>query len=287
MNNTLAVAIVNAAISRTGGNTITAFDDGSVEANLANANYEQIVEKALEAKPWRFARKTYAPALVTGCAFTGAISGTVLTVSAIASGGLVAGQAIAGSGVTGGTLLVSPGTLDANGLGTWNVNNSQSVGSEAMTATGTNPVPPLDSAYQFAYTLPADLLILRTLFLGGGTPGIGGAVIQDYEIDQYGDVLCNFDNSATPVYAVYTYRADESLWPADFTEAVTLEIMALYLRADDRYSQADDIKAEAAKVLALSALTHAQEEAPRDPRRFPLVAARFIGAVPPRIGLIR
>jgi len=189
-----AVAIVNAAISRTGGNTITGtdFTDGSVEANLALANYEQIVVTELESDPWRFARKT-----------------DVCTLE---------------------------------------------------------PDAPIDTSWDFAWTLPVDVLTLRTLFRNGQ--------VIDYEINESGEVLTHFDDD---VYAVYTYRAAESLWPSDFTEGVTRLLEALYLRLDDRFSEADMREESARQILKRAANTHAKEEAPSDPRTFPLVAVRRTG----------
>jgi hypothetical protein len=67
--------------------------------------------------------------------FTGSISGTTLTVTAVASGTLALGQPISGSGVASGTVLTALGT-GTGGTGTYTVNNSQTVASEAMTATG-------------------------------------------------------------------------------------------------------------------------------------------------------
>lgn len=66
-------------------------------------------------------------------AFTGSISTTTLTVSAVASGALAVGQSIVGAGVTAGTMITALGT-GTGGTGTYTVNNSQTVGSEAMTA---------------------------------------------------------------------------------------------------------------------------------------------------------
>ena len=66
--------------------------------------------------------------------FTGAISGTTLTVSTIANGQLAVGQSISGSGVTA-TTITAFGT-GSGGTGTYTVANSQTVSSEAMTGTG-------------------------------------------------------------------------------------------------------------------------------------------------------
>lgn len=67
--------------------------------------------------------------------FTGAISGTTLTVSA--GSGLVVGQLISGAGVTAGTYITALGTGNG-GAGTYTVSQSQTVASEAM--TGTNSI---------------------------------------------------------------------------------------------------------------------------------------------------
>lgn len=67
------------------------------------------------------------------CSFTGSISTTTLTVSAVASGSLAVGSLISGAGVTPGTYITALGTGKGN-TGTYTINNSQTVSSEAMTA---------------------------------------------------------------------------------------------------------------------------------------------------------
>jgi hypothetical protein len=64
-------------------------------------------------------------------AFTAAISGTTMTVSAVASGTLRLGMEITGTGVTAGTRITDFGT-GTGGTGTYIVNNSQTVASTAM-----------------------------------------------------------------------------------------------------------------------------------------------------------
>jgi len=69
---------------------------------------------------------------VTGDAsFTGTIASTTLTVSAIASGHIAIGSPITGAGVTAGTVVT--GLLTGyGGVGTYTVNNIQTIGSEPM-----------------------------------------------------------------------------------------------------------------------------------------------------------
>lgn len=63
---------------------------------------------------------------------TGAIATTVLTVSAVGSGTIALGDVVTGAGVTAGTYITSFGT-GTGGTGTYNVNNSQTIASEALT----------------------------------------------------------------------------------------------------------------------------------------------------------
>ncbi len=75
-----------------------------------------------------------AGAVISNAAYTGAISGTTLTVSAVASGTLVVGQEVTGSGVTAGTYITGLGT-GTGGTGTYTVSESQTVSSESMVGT--------------------------------------------------------------------------------------------------------------------------------------------------------
>jgi hypothetical protein len=64
--------------------------------------------------------------------FTAAITGTTMTVSAVASGTLRLGMEITGTGVTAGTRITNFGT-GSGGVGTYTVSASQTVTSRAMT----------------------------------------------------------------------------------------------------------------------------------------------------------
>lgn len=68
--------------------------------------------------------------------FTGSVSGTTLTVSAVASGALAVGQLIQDTlgNLTSGTTITALGT-GTGGIGTYTVSATQTVSSEAMTAT--------------------------------------------------------------------------------------------------------------------------------------------------------
>jgi len=68
-----------------------------------------------------------------GPSFTASISGTVMTVSAVASGTLAVGQTIFGAGVASDTTIVSLGT-GTGGVGTYNISAAHTIASEAMSS---------------------------------------------------------------------------------------------------------------------------------------------------------
>lgn len=67
--------------------------------------------------------------------FTGSISGTTLTVTAISNGSIQIGEVISGSGVTSGTKVTALGT-GTGGTGTYTVSPSQTVSSTTITQPG-------------------------------------------------------------------------------------------------------------------------------------------------------
>jgi len=69
--------------------------------------------------------------------FTASISGTTMTVSAVATGTVLVGATITGTGVTAGTRITAAGT-GTGGTGTYTVSDSQTVSS--TTITGSSPV---------------------------------------------------------------------------------------------------------------------------------------------------
>lgn len=82
-----------------------------------------------------------------GCVFTGSISTTTLTVSAITSGSLALGQTIQGSGVTTGTIITALDT-GTGGTGDYDVNKSQTVGSSTLYALNWTVIPSTDGAFE-------------------------------------------------------------------------------------------------------------------------------------------
>ncbi|MEN9418438.1 MAG: hypothetical protein RI988_2058 [Pseudomonadota bacterium] len=82
-------------------------------------------------------------ALLAGASasFTGTISSTTLTVSAVASGLVTSGMALAGSGVSGGTTITGQLTGTPGGAGTYSVSISQTVAPVSMTGSTSATTP--------------------------------------------------------------------------------------------------------------------------------------------------
>ena len=70
---------------------------------------------------------------------TGSISGTTLTVTAVASGTIYVGMTVTGSGVSANTRITALGT-GTGGVGTYTVNNSQTVSSATLTLTANSKI---------------------------------------------------------------------------------------------------------------------------------------------------
>jgi hypothetical protein len=73
-----------------------------------------------------------------GPSFTGSISGTKLTVTAVTTGTLAIGQALSGTNVSSSTTITALGT-GTGGIGTYTVSQSQTVSSEAINGWASVP----------------------------------------------------------------------------------------------------------------------------------------------------
>lgn len=115
-------AVVSAAAGGDGGTPI-----GIGSTVYASRYYQPISDANINVE----LIETYV-ALKSGAAvFTGSITGTTLTVSAVTSGTIAVGQNLIGSGVTAGTTITALGT-GTGGTGTYTVSATQNVGSESM-----------------------------------------------------------------------------------------------------------------------------------------------------------
>ena len=153
---------------------------------------------------------TIGPGGQIGASFTGSISGTTLTVTAIGSGAIAIGQTLSGTGVTAGTTIVGFNTGaggNVNEVGTYTITPSQ-------TATSTT----ISAYYQRPLTLTSAFVRISTT--SGGYPIIGGGL--DYPVavlnfDQYNSIGLKTLSGPWPK-AIY-YQPAEILgnifvWPA-------------------------------------------------------------------------
>lgn len=98
--------------------------------------------------------------------FVASIAGTVMTVSAINYGTIEVGNIIFGVGVTNGTIIQSEGS-GTGGVGTYNINNSQTVASEKMAAGFTELIQPTEVIMQLDVHGPSsadNVQIISTMF---------------------------------------------------------------------------------------------------------------------------
>jgi hypothetical protein len=111
----------------------------------------------------------------TTASFTASITGTVLDVTAVASGALAVGQTIFGTGVSANTVITALGT-GSGGTGTYNINNSLTVGSSPMTALGIYRDTPLTGGSGSGATGNIVVSGGRVSIVAIVEPGVGYAV---------------------------------------------------------------------------------------------------------------
>jgi uncharacterized phage protein gp47/JayE len=144
-----------------------------------------------------------------GATFTGAIAGTTLTVSAMVVGALAVGQIVAGNGVTAGTYITALGT-GSGGLGTYTVNNSQTVGGETMTTPGVVAGPT-------NYPLLAHSLYVAVV--GGVDADIGKAIWG------HKDLGCDYNgNTSVTVQDTSGYNYPQPTYVVKFNRPASLPI---------------------------------------------------------------
>jgi hypothetical protein len=115
-----------------------------------------------------------------GAAFTGSITGNVLTVTAISSGAVAQGQTLKGTGITSGTKIVDFLTGaggNINEVGTYLLNITQTVSSTAITAYYEKPLQ-INSAFVRINTNSNGQPIIN----GGLDYTVSVLALQDYEM---------------------------------------------------------------------------------------------------------
>ena len=122
-----------------------------------------------------------------GAVFTGSISGTTLTVSAVTSGQIQVGQTISGTGVTSGTTILSGAGLS------WVVSASQTVTSTTIIATITRYIyaPQLSKMYVVVNNCTDQ----TSVYIRGGT---SASFTTGVEIEAGSSALVAWDSTISP-----------------------------------------------------------------------------------------
>lgn len=159
--------------------------------------------------------------------FTADISGTTMTVSAVASGSVLVGAVVSGTGVTAGTRITAYGT-GTGGTGTYTVDTSQTVSSTAMTsASPTRITVEQPGIYNFQFTgqllsssgstKTAQIWIRRD----GTDIGYSAHIYEDSRNGGVTEANWNFNIDLEPVLGGYI----EMVWAASST-ALSLDTTA-------------------------------------------------------------
>lgn len=114
-------------------------------------------------------RYTWRISSPSAAVFTGSISGTTLTVTAITNGTIAAGQSLFGIGVTSETIITALGT-GTGGIGTYTINLSQTVASRQMNSAA---VAAKVTGSISGTTLTVSAVTSGTLYVGQTIQGTG------------------------------------------------------------------------------------------------------------------
>ena len=154
-------------------------------------------------------RYTWRISTPANAVFTGSISGTTLTVTAMSSGTIAAGQRLFGVGVATETVITALGT-GTGGVGTYTVNVSQTVASESLSSAAVGAVVTGAIA---GTTLTVSAVTSGVLYLGQTIQGAG--VTANTMITALGT-----GTGGAGTYTVSTSQtvASETLYALNFTQ---------------------------------------------------------------------
>jgi len=133
-NGTIAINQALFGVNVTQATIITALGTGTGGVGTYTVNQSQTVAS------------TQMNSATAGAVVTGSISTTTLTVTAVTSGTLSVGQTIQGSTVAAQTIITALGT-GTGGVGTYTVNNSQTVTSRTLYGLNWSVLPSTDGAF--------------------------------------------------------------------------------------------------------------------------------------------
>ena len=176
------------------------------------------------------------PGTTVAPAFTGSISGTTLNVTAITAGYLGIGSVISGTGVTSGTTITAI-LNGSGGVGTYTVSASQTIGSEAMTAS----VIPIPITLYYQKPLTIDSAYVRINTNSNGQPILNGGL--DYQVgilalENYNQIGLKTLNGPWPKALYYNPNADQGnlfVWPNPAQGEMHLFANTIFARYETLY----------------------------------------------------
>ena len=174
-------------------------------------------------------RYTWRISSPSSAVFTGSISGTTLTVTAITNGTIAINQALFGVGVSQETVITALGS-GSGGIGTYTINNSQTVSSQQMNSTAVGAVV---TGSISGTTLTVTAVTSGTLFLGQtieGSTVTAQTIITAFGTGTGGAGTYTVNNSQT-VTSTTLYGLNWSVLPSTdgaFTGATSVDIVDNY-----------------------------------------------------------
>ena len=145
--------------------------------------------------------------------FTGSISGTTLTVTAVSSGTITAHQSLTGIGITAETVITALGS-GSGGTGTYTINLSQTVAAETMTSAA---VGARFTATIAGTTLTVSAVASGTIYLGQTLQGAGitaGTIIKALGTGTGGIGTYTISTAHTIVTGITMYALNFSVLPS-------------------------------------------------------------------------
>ena len=171
--------------------------------------------------------------------FTGSISATTLTVTAMSSGTITANQSLTGIGITAETVITALGT-GTGGVGTYTINTSQTVSAESMSSTAVGA--------RFTATIATNVLTVTavasgTIYLGQTIQGAGitaGTIITAFGTGTGGTGTYTISNNHTIATPQTIYALNFSVLPSTdgaFSGANSVDIVDNYFVYNDPGTQ--------------------------------------------------
>jgi len=184
-------------------------------------------------------RYTWRISTPSNAIFTGSVSGTTLTVTAMSSGTITANQSLTGIGVTAETVITALGT-GTGGVGTYTLNTSQTVSARSLSSTA---VGARFTATVAGTTMTVSAVASGTIYLGQTIQGAGvtaGTIVTAFGSGSGGVGTYTISNSLTIAVGQTMYALNFSVLPSSdgaFSGANSVDIVDNYFVYNDPGTQ--------------------------------------------------